>query len=237
MKLTQEQIKAWAQVRQRLDKTRAAKSLIGTALRMDMTLNEVEQGTYDRTYQRVLELTGDILKAEQAAIGAVYRMREGLAVKSRKVEEGHDISGWVILFGTPVHLDLVDTYFDEDTDYMLAYYPKFSPLFIEHGDLPGVYSHPIGYRIEVKVYPGHGIYMRHRIAPTQPAFDYISYKGLVADIDNGLYMHSSDSMAHHVEHGLDTVTGKLRTWPLAAMSITKTPAEPGLGLVVAQPTN
>lgn len=66
--------------------------------------------------------------------------------------------------------------------------------------------------------------------------------GAVARLANGLAVkgrkttlsYSSDSLLHHVQGGFNPLEGELQTWPMAGCSLTPTPAEPGLGPVVAE---
>lgn len=207
---------------------------------MDMLDDEAEQSAYKRTFESVMKATGDAVKAALAAYGAVNRMRFGLAVKSSKSADGYDIpeggviiEGWGIMFGTPVHKDRQDTFFSAKANYMLDYY-KGAPLWIEHGEDDAARSYPAGYRLEATMYPDFGIYVKHVIHPQAEAFKHIDFDKTVAAVESGMQSYSSDSLLHHVVKGYIAPTGELSIWPLAGFSLTASPAEPGLGPVIAK---
>lgn len=206
----------------------------------DMLDDEAEQSAYKRTFDAVFAATQDAVKAALAAYGAVSRMRFGLAVKSSTNTDGYDlpeggviIEGWGIMFGTPVHKDRQDTFFSAKANYMLDYY-KGAPLWIEHGEDEKARSYPAGYRLEAKMYPEFGIYVKHVVHPQAEAFKHIDFDATVKAIETGQQSYSSDSLLHHVVKGYVAPTGELSIWPLAGFSLTNSPAEPGLGPVIAK---
>ena len=192
-----------------------------------------DRALYERTYTRVMDLTGDPVKAALAADGALRAARFGLAVKARKDEDGAIVGGWGILFGDPDHLDLDRTWFGPHTDFFLDDYAN-APLWWEHADDERVKSFKLGNRIKSEVYPDYGIWIEHRIDPSLPAFDILDYDDVLRQIEVGELAYSSDSLNHHVVGGYNEKSGELAIWPLAGFSLVSRPAEPRLGPVIAQ---
>jgi len=172
------------------------------------------------TYARVYDETGDELKAELAAWGAVKRedMLRELGIKSA---DGRTfVMGWAMLFTDSDNLDLVGTYFDATTQLALDYYTN-APLFYEHDGAYGI----VGKRTNSQLYP-HGVWLEHELDPTSPHFDHI-----VAELNAGVLYYSSDSIWHFVNDGYNPEDSHLGLWYLAGCSLTQNPAEPALGPV------
>lgn len=190
----------------------------GGRLRSDQT------ELFQDTYAAVLAETGDKNKADLAAWGMVHR-HDLMKVQVKSLTaDGVVIGGWGMLFTDEENLDLAGTYFSQETQTLLDFY-KDAPLFVEHDGTINMIAGPIGKRIRTEVYP-RGIWAEHQLFS-----DHLLYNAVIDDITAGLYSYSSDSMGHYVEPGYDDHDGHLRVWPIAAWSITKTPAEPGLGPV------
>jgi HK97 family phage major capsid protein len=193
--------------------------------KMPSDVAEKEVGPWATTYNRVFAQTGDENMAMLAAQGAINRATI-LGVKSTDGGLPTEVEGWAILFTNPDELDLQDTYFDQMTDLALKYYPN-APLWYEHGRDPAYDSRIIGQRSLAKVYPC-GVWVTHTLHPDDPL-----YPRTAQEVADGLLAYSSDSIAHHAQRGYDPADGRLGIWPFAGCSLTKTPAEPGLGPVVS----
>jgi HK97 family phage major capsid protein len=165
----------------------------------------------------------DPVRTALLADGMVARRQQALTVKAR--DGKIYIEGWAMLFTDDEMLDHQRTYFDDDTTTLLEYYPG-APLFEEHEHG----SRPIGKRSAYKAYKP-AIWLEHELYQDAPGF-----AERYAAIQRGEYSYSSDTFKHYAQEGYDPDDGRLGTWILAACSITKTPAEPGLGPVrIKQP--
>jgi|GEM_PF-2400938 len=176
-----------------------------------------------RTYEATYEQTSDVLKAELAAWGAIRRedMLTRLGFKSA-LNGIVTVSGWAMLFSNADNLDISQarTYFDENTQTALEYYQN-APLFYEHDGAYGI----IGKRTLADVYP-HGIWLEHDLDPKSPHFSEI-----VSELERGVLFYSTDSIEHFVDAGYNPEDSHIGLWYLAGCSLTKNPAEPGLGPV------
>lgn len=218
---------------------KAAKStpLALDAIRTDLDhLTDAEKDAFERTYQRVLSLTGDPVKALLAGQGAITRLHKGLAVKARQTAEGYRVAGWAILFGDPQHRDLDQTYFGPNTNFFLDSYAH-APLWLEHGYDAQVRSLQAGYRVETEVHPEYGIWLEHQMTPDMPAFEVVDLNAFAKEVSTGAWAYSSDSLSHHVQGGFNPSKGELTVWPLAGCSLVRNPAEPGLGPAIIQRLN
>lgn len=176
-----------------------------------------------KVYRRVFAQTQDALAAKLAADGAVRKLYTKTALKA--VGDSKQVQGWALLFTNAEKLDLHETYFSKLTGMLLHYYSR-APLWMEHGVHPDYGVWPIGQRSDgTKVY-GHGVWMPHDLHAAHERYDETS-----AGVERGEYSYSSDSIGHYVDEGFNPLDGELRTWPLAGCSLTKKPAEPGLGPV------
>lgn len=196
-----------------------------TATASPDTLTDTDRARWQETYDAVFAETGDDVKAELAAWGAVrkaYILR--MAGKSAKADDGAVIGGWGMLFTDENELDLDDQFFDDETRLLLEYYQN-APLWMEHGQDARYGSMPIGKRASVQVYR-RGVWVEHELDPEHPL-----YNETLKGIEDGAYSYSSDSISHYVRDGYDPDTGRLGVWPMAGWSLTETPAEPGLGAV------
>lgn len=193
---------------------------------MPSDVSEKDAEAWTRTFGRVYALTQDDTKAALAAQGAINRC----AMMGRKAL-GDDlptsVAGWMMLFSDPDELDLQGTYFDSMTRTLTDYYPK-APLWMEHGKDPAYGADPIGFRTLVQVYPV-GIWGEHALH-----LDHPLYERTARAAADGAFSYSSDSLAHYAQAGYDPDDGHLGEWPLAGCSLTRTPAEPGLGPVQAK---
>lgn len=178
-----------------------------------------DEATWLRNFSEYLPRVADLQRTMLLADGAVTRANMALAVKAANGKVY--VEGWAMLFSDAERLDLQETYFPPDTETLLEFY-KTAPLFWEHanGDMP------IGTRSAYKLYPGVGIWLEHELDPTHPR-----YKQTLADIEAGRLSYSTDSMSHYVEEGYNPQDGELAVWPVAACSLTRQPAEPGLSRV------
>lgn len=199
------------------------KSAAGYAV-VDATADEGD-ALYQRVYERVLADTGDPVKARLAALGMTRRKRLGLAVKSTKA--GYVVAGWAIMFGDPLLRDLDQTYFaNKDTDLALDYYGIGAPLWYEHGVTREYGVDVIGERTMQQVFE-HGVWLEHVLYD-----DHRLYENTRDQVENGMLTYSSDSIAHIVNRRFSEDDGALLAWPLVGCSLTKSPAEPGLGAVI-----
>ena len=180
------------------------------------SLSPEEEATWLRNFTEYLPRINDLDRTMMLADGAVTRANRSLAVKASggKVY----VEGWAMLFSDAERLDLQDTYFPPDTETLLDYYAN-APLFWEHGNG----DMPVGKRSGYKLYPGVGIWLEHELDATHPR-----YKQTLADIEAGRLSYSTDSMSHYVEEGYNPQDGELALWPVAACSLTRQPAEPGV---------
>jgi len=203
------------------DKAKVAAYLSG---KMPSDLSEKDFSLWAKVYDQVMQETGDDVKATLAAQGACNRA----SMIGSKAVDGlpTSVEGWMMLFTDPENLDLQDTFFDDMTKTFADYYPN-APLWMEHGKNPDYGGDPIGQRTLVKVYP-RGIWGEHALHTDHPL-----YVRTAKDAANGVFAYSSDSLSHYAQQGYDPADGHLGLWPLAGCSLTRTPAEPGLGPVLA----
>ncbi len=193
-------------------------------------LSKSEQEQWLAVFNQVYAQTHDDGKAAAAAWGAVNKARGKArrAVKTRMTDDGKVIvEGWAMLFTNASNPDEHDEYFDRATKLLLNYY-QGSPLWMEHG-LDSAYGpDPIGRRHSAEVY-GYGVWLGHELHPDHPRFAETK-----DGVDNGEFSYSSDSIKHYVAQGFDPQDGHLGVWPFAGCSLTRDPAEPGLGPVSIQ---
>ena len=185
-----------------------------------------EQNAWTDTFDQALEQTGDENKAACAAQGVLNR-RAVLGLKADGTALPTKVEGWAVLFTDPDELDLQGTYFDDMTRLLTEYYPR-APLWMEHGKDPEYGADPIGFRSVCQVFP-IGVWLEHDLHLTHPL-----YARTAKDAADGVFSYSSDSLAHYAQQGYDPRDGHLGEWPLAGCSLTRTPAEPGLGPVKAK---
>lgn len=193
--------------------------------KMPSDVAEKDVPTWAAAFDRVFGMTRDETKAALAAQGAINRATI-LGVKSATGDLPVEVEGWAVLFTDPDNLDLQDTYFDDMTQLLLEYYPA-APLWYEHGRDQTYKSRVIGHRTGATVYPC-GVWMKHALHE-----DDAMYPRTAREVADGLLAYSSDSIAHYAQRGYNPADGRLGNWPLAGCSLTKTPAEPGLGQVVS----
>lgn len=188
-------------------------------------LEAEEQRLWLETYAGVYAQTGDPLKAELAAWGAVRKVevRHLLGLKAVR-QGGYRVVGWGMRFSDGDDRDLHGQYFTEATRLLQDYY-RDAPLFYEHGADPVYGTDPIGRRAVIEVYP-HGVWVEHDLDPHHP-----QYRRTLQEVADGLLAYSGDTMQHILEEGFDFRTGEIGTWPVAAWSLVRMPAEPGLGPV------
>jgi hypothetical protein len=179
------------------------------------------QADFTRTYDRVFQETQDEVKAQLAAYGALRRRQFGLPVKSVMTPD-YLVVGWGIWYSAPMFLDRQETHFHTKTALLLDYY-KDAPLWYEHGEDRDYGIEPIGKRAGYEVYD-HGVWLTHELFPEHPLFNRT-----VSELERGLLAYSSDSMGQYVRRGYDPNKKALNAWPMAGCSLTKEPAEPGLG--------
>lgn len=209
-----------------LGKSEMAKVNAYLSGKMPGDVSEKDADLWANAYSRVYSLTSDETKAALAAQGAINRC----AIMGRK-SDGTDlpttVAGWAMLFSDPEGLDLQGTYFDDMTKTMAEYYPR-APLWMEHGKDSVYGGEPIGFRTDTQVFP-IGIWLEHTLNTEHPL-----YERTAKDAADGVFAYSSDSLAHYAQQGFDPADGRLGLWPLAGCSLTRTPAEPGLGPVQAK---
>jgi 2'-5' RNA ligase len=181
-----------------------------------------DQAIWTQTYETVLAQTKDEVRAEQAATGAAAR--HYLMPMMKSVAGGVQIEGWAILFSNAQNKDLQGTYFNEMTRLFLDYYPN-APLWYEHGLDPAYLWRPIGKRINAEVTP-HGVYLTHILYADDP-----QYERTVQEAERGELVYSTDSIPQYVRAGFKPSDSRYGAWPLAGCTLTKQPAEPGLGPV------
>lgn len=191
------------------------------------TLTPDEQQQWLAVFNRVYAQTGDEEKALLAAWGAV---RKGRAVAGRAMalDETDDglviVKGWGMKFTGTDDPDFYGTHFSALTELLADYYLD-APLWYEHGlDLDYGYK-PIGRRHAVAIY-GFGVWAEHVLFTDHPL-----YARTRREIEAGELSYSSDSILHYVDQGTNQANGEIRMWPLAGWSLTRHPAEPGLGPV------
>lgn len=184
-------------------------------------LNPAEKAAWLSVYREVLDETGDGLKAELAAWGALKRQSRLKVVKSTNGR--WRVPGWGMLFTGAQKRDLDKQFFDQATKTFLR--TSGRALWYEHGEDPAYGVDPIGERVVTEVYP-RGIWTEHELYSDHPQLDRT-----LQEINDGELSLSSDSILQYVEQGFDPTTGYLGVWPIAGWSLTKRPAEPGLGPV------
>lgn len=182
-----------------------------------------ERDLWLNTFARVYMETEDAFKAEAAAEGAVKRLGLAMAVKAANGDP--IIGGWAIMFGSPAVKDRANpaTYFDNETEFLADYYQN-APLWINHEDAKRV----VGERCGTEYFPGHGIWLNHRLYKDNPLFEATK-----AAIEAGNVAYSSDTFYHYINETFRQSDGYLSDWPLAGCSliIGIPEAEPGLGPV------
>ncbi len=192
------------------------------------TLSLDEQGQWLDTFNRVFEQTGDEEKSTLAAWGMVRKDRARGGRSWIAVNQNDDgtviVKGWGMKFTGVDDPDFYGTHFSTLTELLAEYY-RDAPLWYEHGlDLDYGYK-PIGRRHAVEIY-AFGVWAEHILFPDHPL-----YTRTLHEIENGELSYSSDSILHYVDQGTNMANGEIRMWPLAGWSLTKHPAEPGLGPV------
>jgi len=192
-----------------------------TTLDNDLLLQSDERALYIRTYQRVMQETGDEMAARQAAVGAVRRMRLEMPVKAVKWGKDWIVKAWGALFTDSNYPDTDKEYFPRNGRYYLDYF-KNAPFWYEHGQDARYGVEPIGQRVHHIVY-STGIYVFHKLDTKHAHFEET-----VEDLRTGLMCLSSDSLWHFKVRG-ETIDGGNFVWPMAGWSLVKRPAEPGLG--------
>lgn len=184
-------------------------------------LGDADAALWLSTYREAFDETYDPLKAELAAWGAVNRHYK---VKPYKSADGRVlVAGWGMLFTDVSARDVDQQFFDQATKTFIE--TSGTTLWYDHGRDPAYGLDPIGRRVETIVYP-RGIWTVHELYPDHPQF-----ARTVQEINDGLLTLSSDTLPQYARQGWDPVTGRLGVWPIAGWSLTKTPAEPGLGPV------
>ncbi len=190
---------------------------------VQQSLTPDEQQRFLAAFNAAFEETGDEHKSFLAGYGAINRAR----VMSRKSASGAPIvEGWGMLFTDEDNLDSWNTYFSEITETFDEYYQN-APLWMEHGYDPDYGQEPIGRRCHLEVFR-RGIWVEHELHPEHALFDRT-----VEGVERGIFSYSSDSIQHYMEQGF-APNGELRVWPLAGWSLTRNPAEPGLGPVTVK---
>ncbi len=186
-----------------------------------------EQRQWLAVFNRVYTQTGDEEKGLLAAWGAV---RKGRATAGRAMALGETadgltiVKGWGMKFSGSDDPDFYGTHFSTLTEILAEYYQD-APLWYEHGlDLDYGYQ-PIGRRHKVEIY-GFGVWAEHVLFDDHPL-----YGRTVQEVRDGALSYSSDSILHYVDQGTNWANGEVRMWPLAGWSLTRQPAEPGLGPV------
>jgi HK97 family phage major capsid protein len=185
-------------------------------------LSAAEQKQWLDVFNAVYQQTHSDEKAFAAAWGAITKARQ--AVKSRTTGDGKVIvEGWAMLFTDATDKDLHGEYFSRATKLLLEYY-QAAPLWGEHG-FEEYDAAPIGRRTNAEIY-GYGVWLEHELHQDHPLFDKTR-----EGCENGEFAYSSDSIRHYVQQGFDPSDGRLGVWPFAGCSLTRDPAEPGLGPV------
>lgn len=185
-----------------------------------------ERELWLHTFARVYDETNDAFKAEAAAEGALKRL--GLAMAVKAIDGDPIIGGWAIMYGSPVVKDRANpkTYFDNQTEFLPEYY-ETAPLWINHEDGRRI----VGQRCGTEIFPGHGVWLNHRVFRTGKNSEYFNDLKPIIDANQATY--STDSFHHYVNEGYRKADGYLSQWPLAGCSliIGIPEAEPGLGPV------
>jgi HK97 family phage major capsid protein len=188
-------------------------------------LDENEQAQWLAVFNQVFEETGGEDAALAAAWGAVTKSRTFVSIKS--VQGGryeHVVAGWGMLFTDAGDADLEDEFFTQATETLLEYYDS-GPLWYEHRQDKAYGDAPIGKRTDLKVYP-RGIWVEHGLDANHP-----QVKRTVAEVEAGELAYSSDTAAQLWERVSRGGAVEITQWPVIGWSLTKTPAEPGLGPV------
>ncbi|GAB4434182.1 MAG: hypothetical protein Kow00120_00380 [Anaerolineae bacterium] len=191
------------------------------------TLAPDEQQQWLAVFNRVHAQTGDEEKALLAAWGTV---RKGRRVAGRAMVLGETadglviVKGWGLRFSGADDPDFYGTHWQATSDLLTEYY-RDAPLWYEHGFDAAYGYRPIGKRHRTEIY-GFGVWAEHVLFTDHPL-----YARTRREIEAGKLSYSSDSIAHYYEQGLNRANGEVRMWPLAGWSLTKYPAEPGLGPV------
>jgi HK97 family phage major capsid protein len=188
-------------------------------------LDADQQAQWLAVFNEVFEETGDEEAAVAAAWGAVRKAQTFVSIKS--VADGeyeHVVAGWGMLFTDAGDADLEDEFFTRATETLLEYYDS-GPLWYEHRQDKAYGDTPIGKRTDLKVYP-RGIWVEHGLDPDHP-----QVKRTVEEVEAGELAYSSDTAAQLWERVSRGDAVEITSWPVIGWSLTKTPAEPGLGPV------
>lgn len=181
-------------------------------------LTDSERARWQEVYDKVLAQTHDKQLATLAAWGALNRARL-MGVRSGS---SYIVRGWASRFDDGSMPDAYDTFWDQDTQYYTGYYVG-APLWMEHGMEDAYGSEPIGKRLRAVIYP-FGLMLEHVLHEDHPLF-----AETVRRIESGEYSYSVDGVGHHTR--IDETTGHVDQWFLGGTSLTRYPAEPGLGPV------
>lgn len=139
----------------------------------------------------------------------------------KAVGEQGEVSGYLIVWGSPAQRDVQGEYFTPETEMRLDYY-KERPVLYHHG-MGESGSVKIGEIYDIAK-DGKGLYARARLFLNDP--DPEVRTGATAAwklTKQDKLFWSSGSLAHLVESDPD---GRITKWPLIEGSLTPTPAEP-----------
>lgn len=181
-------------------------------------LSDSDRLRWQEVYDEVLAQTDDKQLATLAAWGALNRAR----LMGVRRGPSYIVRGWASRFDDGTAPDAYDTYWDEDTEYFTDYFTS-APLWMEHGMESAYSSDPIGKRLRAVIYP-FGLMAEHVLHEDHPMF-----AETVRRIESGEYSYSVDGVGHHTR--INEETGHVDQWFLTGMSLTRHPAEPGLGPV------
>lgn len=165
------------------------------------------------------------VETEWEEIEPAWVNRDGTAIKSL----GNDrIGGYAVLFGSPDTHDLHQEYFTKNTDFWLDYWEK-RPMIYDHGQEPHTAEQPVVGVWHKAIKDDIGVWIEGELDRAHRYYEAI--RQLIA---KGVLKLSSDSALHLVrrrpaKHG----TQEIVRWPLLAVSLTPTPAEPRLHPVSA----
>jgi HK97 family phage major capsid protein len=182
--------------------------------------------TWIEAFDAALAETGDAEKAEAAAWGAVQKSRRWVSIKSAKAGSEYEyvVAGWGMLFTDEEDTDLDGEFFTQATETLIEYYDS-SPLWYEHREDPAYGDAPIGKRTDWQVFP-RGIWVEHGLETDHP-----QYERTIEEVKAEELSYSSDTAAQIWERVRRGDAVEITQWPLIGWSLTKTPAEPGLGAV------
>lgn len=160
------------------------------------------------------ELKGLIKHAPMVAIDKPTRV----TVKSM-TEDKVVVGGYGILFGGTEDRDLEGDYFAKDTDFWIDKIAGAKPVLYEHGMHPVVKSAVLGSTLEFKA-DDIGLYVEAELDRHNKYIDTV-----LELADKGVLGWSSGAVSHLVQRAKD---GLLKSWPIAEMTLTVSPAEPRL---------